>query len=274
MARPQKKPRGLHCVCVRSYCVMVTVTVIAGLVTPPEEGVIMMDEVLGAGGPPEQPATSTNTSIAPAIPIRVRKRRTEGFMNSRAIASIMKITCRSNADGGTFMDCGGTVKDDAMSIPFIVVPAIGLAVMFGTEHEVINALPGVHVKDTAPVNPPSPITVTANVPDPPLATVTEETAVTEKSYAVPASGTVLTLPPVCVIVSAPVTSPGGVAATGPKVTLTMQGVPFAAITIGKLPLLQAAVLEVSAKTAGAAAIAEILSGKLPLFPIETIIGIL
>jgi hypothetical protein len=254
--------------------VIVTFTVIAGLVTPPEEGVIMTDEVLGAAGPPEQPATTTNTSIAPAIPIRVRKRRAEGIMNSRAIASIMKITCRSNADGGTFMDCGGTVKDDAMSIPFIVVPAIGLAVMFGTEHEVINALPGVHVKDTAPVNPPSPITVTANVPDPPLATVTEETAVTEKSYAVPASGTVLTLPPVCVIVSAPVTGPGGVAATGPKVTLTMQGVPFAAITIGKLPLLQAAVLEVSAKTAGAAAIAEILSGKLPLFPIETIIGIL
>src|SRR5580658_5454971 len=115
MARAQKKPRGLknrtrglNCVCVRFYWVIVTLTVIAGLVTPPEEGVIMTDEVLGAGGPPEQPATSTNTSIAPAIPIRVRKRRTEGIINSRAIASIMKITCRSSADGGTFMDCGGT----------------------------------------------------------------------------------------------------------------------------------------------------------------------
>jgi hypothetical protein len=84
--------------------VMVTFTVMAVLVTPPEEGVIMMVEVLGAGGPPEQPATSTNTSIAPAMPTRVRNRRTEGIINSNAIASTMKITCRSNADGGTFMD--------------------------------------------------------------------------------------------------------------------------------------------------------------------------
>src|SRR5271156_4971907 len=118
MARPQKKPRGLHCVCVRSYCVMVTVTVIAGLVTPPEEGVIITDEVWGAGGPPEQPAMSTNTSIAPAIPIRVRKRRTEGIMNKTAIASMMRSTCRNNADGGTFMDCGGTTKDAAVRVPF------------------------------------------------------------------------------------------------------------------------------------------------------------
>ena len=75
-------------------------------------------------------------------------------------------------------------------------------------------LPGVHVKATAPVNPPNPVTVTANMPDMPLATVTEETAVTEKSHAGPFSGTLLTLPPVWVIVSAPVTGPGVVVATG------------------------------------------------------------
>lgn len=253
---------------------MVTFTVMAALVTPPEEGVIMMVEVLGAGGPPEQPATSTNISIAPAIPTRVRNLRTVGIMNSRAIASIMKITCLNNPDGGTFMDCGGTAKDAAVRVPFAAVPGAGAALMFGTAHEVISALPGVHMKATAPVNPPNPVTVTVNVPDMPLGTVTDEAAVTEKSHAVPDSGTVLTFPPVCVIVRAPVTGPGGVAATGPKVTLTMQGVPFAAITIGKLPLLQAAVVEVSAKTAGAAAIAEILSGKLPLLPIETSMGAL
>src|SRR5271170_4022514 len=106
---------------------MLTFTVMAGLVTPPEDGVIMMVEVLGAGGPPEQPATSTNISIAPAMPTRVRNRRTVGIMNSRAIASIMKITCRNNADGGTFMDSGGTIKADAMRLPFIVVPGAGAA---------------------------------------------------------------------------------------------------------------------------------------------------
>src|SRR5580658_1249231 len=253
---------------------MVTFTVMAVLVTPPEEGVIMMVEVLGAGGPPEQPAASTNTSIAPAIPIRVRNRRTEGIINSRAIASIMKITCRSNADGGAFMDRGGTAKDAAVRVPFAVVPGAGAALMFGTMHEVINALPGVQVKATAPVNPPKPVTVTATGPDMPLATVTDEAAVTEKSHAVPLSGTVLTLPPVCVIVSAPVTGPVGVAATGLNVTLTAQGGPAGAITIGKLPLLHAAVLAVSAKTPVPALIAETLSGKLPLFPIETIMGIL
>ena len=246
---------------------MLTFTVMAVLVTPPEEGVIMTDEVLGAGGPPEQPATSTNTSIAPAIPIRVRKRRTEGIMNSRAIASMMRITCRSNADGGTFRDCGGTAKDAAMRFPFAVVPGAGAALMFGTAHEVINALPGVHVKATGPVNPPNPVTVTANMPDMPEGTVTEETAVTEKSHAVPFSGTLLTLPPVWVIVSAPVTGPGVVVADGLKLTWTIQAAPPGAITIGKLPLLQ--VLELSVNTPVPALIAEILSGKFPLLPIET-----
>ena len=51
----------------------------------------------------------------------------------------------------------------------------------------------------------------------------------------------MTLPTVCVIVSEPETGPGGVAATGLKVMLTTQAVPSGAITIGKLPLLQAVV---------------------------------
>src|SRR5271163_2702066 len=147
---------------------MVTFTVIAGFITvtpppPTAEGVIEMVEVLGAGGPPEQPATM-NTNIAPAIPSRVRKRRAVGIINSRAIASIMRITCRSNAGGGAFMDCGGTTNAAAVMEPIAVAPAgPGAAGVVATEHDVIS-MPGVQVKDTGPVNPPKPVTITGNEP--------------------------------------------------------------------------------------------------------------
>ena len=64
-------------------------------------------------------------------------------MKSMAIASMMKSTCRSNADGGTFMDCGGTMKDAAVMEPLTVVPGAGAALVVGTAHEVISApVPG------------------------------------------------------------------------------------------------------------------------------------
>src|SRR5271170_3533466 len=152
---------------------MVTFTVIAGLVTPPEDGVTTMVDVLDpppAG--PLQPATSTNTSMAPSIPRRVRNRRASGSMKSMAIASMMKATCRSNADGGTFMDCGGTMKDAAVMEPLTVVPGAGAALVVGTAHEVISApVPGAHVEATAPVNPPKPVTTTGNMPVAPRATL-------------------------------------------------------------------------------------------------------
>jgi hypothetical protein len=265
------RARGLHCGLVEFYCVMVTFTVIAVLVTPPEDGVITMVDDLDPPADPLQPATSTNTIIAPAIPRRVRNRRASGSMNSRAIAIMMKSTCRRNADGGTFMDCGGTMKDAAVMEPFTVVPGAGAALAVGTEHEVINApVPGAQVEATAPVNPPKPVTTTGNMPVAPRATLMAA-ADTEKSHAGPLSGTVLTLPPVCVIVSEPATGPGGVAATGLKVTTTTQAAPFAAMTIGKVPLLQATVLDGAAvNTPGAAAIDAILSGALPLLPMETV----
>src|SRR5271156_5122430 len=135
---------------------MVTFTMIAGLVTPPEDGVItMVDDLDPPPADPLQPATSTNTSMAPNIPRRVRNRRASGSMKSMAIASMTKSTCRSNADGGTFMDCGGTIKADAVMEPLAVAPGAGAALVVGTEHEVISVA-GVQVKATAPVKPPNP----------------------------------------------------------------------------------------------------------------------
>src|ERR1700734_2214822 len=107
------RARGLKCGCAEFYGVMVTFTVTAGLVTPPDAGVIAMVEAFDDGPEPLQPATRMNTSMAPAIPTRVRNRRTAGSINNRAIASIMKSTCRSNADGGAFKDCGGTMNEVA-----------------------------------------------------------------------------------------------------------------------------------------------------------------
>ena len=166
------------------------------------------------------------------------------------------------------MDCGGTMKDDAVMAPLTVAPGAGAALVVGTEHEVIS-VPGVQVKATAPVKPPSPVTTTGNEPVAPLATLMAA-AETEKSHAVPLRTTVLTLPPVCVTVREPATGPGVVVAMGLNVTVTTQAAPPGAITIGNAPLLQVAVLEVSVKMPGAAAIAEMLRGRLPLLPIETV----
>ena len=92
-------------------------------------------------------------------------------------------------------------------------------------------------------------------------------AETEKSHAGPVSGTVLTAPPVCVIVSAPGNRPGRCSRSRTEADWTIQAAPPGAITIGKLPPLQEA--ELSVNTPVPAAIAEILSGKLPVLPIET-----
>src|SRR5277367_1140847 len=219
---------------------MVTLTVIAGLVTAPDDGLIETVDVWGCEGDPLQPATTRITIMAPTIPRRVRNRWAAGIMNNIPIASMMKSTCRSKADGGTFMDCGGGMNAVAVICPVAVAPGDGAAAVVGTAHAE-SSVPGVQVKDTEPVNPPSPVMITGNVPVMPLVTPMVATE-TEKSHAGPVSGTVVTLPRVCVMVSEPETGPGGVAATGLKVTVTTQAAPFAAITIGKLPLLQATVL--------------------------------
>ena len=212
---------------------MFTFTVIAGLVTAPDDGVITMVDVFADPGDPLQPATTRITIIAPTIPMRVRNRWAAGIINNIAIASMMKSTCRSNAEGGTFIDCGGTMNDVAVIDPVAVAPGAGAAAVVGTAHAESN-MPGVQVNDTDPVNPPSPVMITGNVPVMPLVTPMAA-AETVKSHAGPVSGTVLTLPSVCVMVSEPETGPGGVAATGLKVTVTTHGFPFAAITIGKVP---------------------------------------
>src|ERR1700730_3581360 len=100
---------------------MVTFTVIAGLATPPEDGVItIVDDLDPPPGPPLQPATSTNTIIAPATPRRLRNRRDSGSRKSRPLVTMRKSTCRSNADGGSFKDCGGTMKAAAVMEPLTV----------------------------------------------------------------------------------------------------------------------------------------------------------
>ena len=264
---------------------MFTFTVIAGLVTAPDDGVITMVDVFADPGDPLQPATTRITSMAPAIPMRVRNRWAAGIMNNIAIASMMKSTCRSNADGGTFMDCGGTMNDVAVMDPVAVAPGAGAALVVGTAHAESNA-PGVQVKDTDPVNPPSPVMITGNVPVMPLhadgrrgdrnarhafrhadgrrgdrevprwsnqrdgADVAERLRNRERTGNWPwRSSRHWTKRDVDV----------------------RKRLPFAAITIGKLPLLQATVLAGAAvNTPGAAAIDAILSGALPLLPIETV----
>lgn len=133
----------------------------------------MVDDLDDPPGFPVQPATSTKTIMAPASPRRVRNRRTSGSMNSRLIAIMRKSTCRSNADGGSFMDCGGTMKDAAVIEPFTVATgAICVRLAVGTEHELISIpVPGAQVKATAPAKPPEPVTTTGNVPVAPLATL-------------------------------------------------------------------------------------------------------
>lgn len=235
---------------------MLTFTVIAVLVTPPEEGVIMMVEVLGVEEPPPQPATSTNASIAPAIPNRVRKRCAFGIIINSKIAKIAKTSCRRDTDGGTFMDVGGAMKAEAVNVPVAVAPGDGAAFVVGTAHADIK-VPGVHANATGPVNPPNPVTVTAKVPIAPLATVALEGADTEKSQAVPVSATDCGLPlALSVMAIASVTAPGAVVCCGAKVTIMVQ------LACGAMVATQLSV-SVNAGVPGATLL--IISGKLPMF---------
>ena len=84
------------------------------------------------------------------------------------------------------MDSGATMKDAAVRVPLTMAPGAAAALVVGTAHAVTSVLPGVHVKETMPVNPPSPVMVTGKVPIAPLATLALP-AVTEKSQAVPVS---------------------------------------------------------------------------------------
>ena len=231
------RTRGLSTFGNPRYDVMVTFTVMAGLVTPPDDGVTVSVVVLGFGWFPVQPATMMNTSIAPAIPRRVRKRRVAGIMNSRAIASITRSSCCGVAVGGTFMDSGATMKEAAVSVPLTMAPGAAAALVVGTAHAVTSVLPGVQVKETAPVNPPSPVMVTGKVPMAPLATLALP-AETEKSQAVPFSVNDCGLPlALSVNMIVPLSAPGALVALGLNVMLSMHGVPAgeAAMVIGTAP---------------------------------------
>jgi hypothetical protein len=215
---------------------MLTLTVMAGLLTPPEEGVIVTVDVLVFWRFPVQPATTMNTSIAPTIPMRPRNRRVEGSMKRSEITSITRNTSRIVAAGGTFMDCGATTKEEAVSVAVAVAPGAGAALVMGTAHEVTSVLPGVQVKDTEPVNPPNPVIVTGNVPMAPLATLTLLGAETWKSQAVPVSDTDCGLPlALSVTMIVPVSAPGVVEPDGANVMLSVQGVPAGAMVMGTLP---------------------------------------
>ena len=202
----------------------------AGLVTPPEEGVITTVDVLGFGPPPPlQPATTINTITAPSIPMRARNRLVEGIMNRSEITSITRNTSRIVAAGGSFMDCGATTKEEAVSVAVAVAPGAAAAFVVGTAHEVMSVA-GVQVKDTAPVNPPNPVMVTGNVPMAPLATLTLDGAETEKSQAVPVSGTDCGLPLASsVTVIVPVTGPAAV--VGSEDDANCAGVPLATLRV-------------------------------------------
>jgi len=148
---------------------------------------------------------------------------------------MMKSTCRSNAKGGVFKDCGGTRNAAAVMDPVAEAPGAGAALVVATEQEV-TSMAGVQVNATAPVNPPNPVTLTVNGPVAPLATVMAA-AEAEKSHAVPLRASTCGLPPeLSVKLIVPVTGPGAVPAAGAKVTFRTQGVPpgAGAMTIGKV----------------------------------------
>lgn len=120
------------------------------------------------------------------------------------------------------------------------------------------------VKATAPVNPPSPVMVTEKLPIAPLATVTLPGAETEKSQAVPASGTDWGLPfALSVMVSEPVSAPGVVDAAGLNVMLNVQGVPpgAAAMVMGNILPHE---FEATVKSLLLVAIAEMVSADIVL----------
>ena len=159
---------------------MLSVTV-AVLVRVPTLPVTVMLPATGGGGVPVQPATTTNTSIAPARPSRVRYRRAAGIMNSMPNPSITNTTCRTEA-GGIRKASGCTTSDFRVAVT--VAFTIPGAELDGIVQEVTFADP-VQLNDTVPLKPPSPVMVIGIMLATPLFKLALAGPVTEKSHAVP-----------------------------------------------------------------------------------------
>jgi hypothetical protein len=69
-------------------------------------------------------------------------------MKRSEMISITRNTCRRVVAGGSFMDCGATTKEEAVSVAVAVAPGAAAAVVAGTAHAVTSVLPGVQVNIT------------------------------------------------------------------------------------------------------------------------------
>jgi hypothetical protein len=125
------------------------------------------------------------------MPKRVRYRFLMGIMHSIEIPRIRKNTCRIEAEGGVWIDWGGTTNDVvAITTALTVLPTVPVA---GIVQDVTFGVFPAHVRFTLPLNPAKPLTITGIEPAVPLVrlnvagTVKLKSAVAEP---VPVSATV------------------------------------------------------------------------------------
>ena len=141
------------------------------------------------GGAFEQPAATISSAAAPASPSRVRNLRATGSVNSAIRAKAASAICCIEI-GGLRSDVGGT------SSPFVTIvtfPVPGAVTALEGAEQLPAGIDAEQVSVTAPVKPPTPVTVTAIVPEAPGLTVTGK-PLSVKSHAVPVKGTVCGLP--------------------------------------------------------------------------------
>ena len=146
----------------------------------------------GVGSALEQPATITSSAAAPASPILVRNRPATGNVSSINSASRNTPNCCVET-GGVFLEAGGSTRLCVVTVTVPVAPdAVAFTAVPGAVHPPCG-IADVQESVTAPVNPPTPVTVTVIVPLLPAVTVGDD-ALSVKSHAVPLTASVCGLP--------------------------------------------------------------------------------
>lgn len=139
------------------------------LLTPPEVPVtVIVDVPVAVLGPPEQPATTKNTSIAAPSPNRVRKRRVNGKMSRRTIATSAGTT-RRRETGGIALGAGGATNPFVAIVTVAVAtatPSVDVTEVGEIVHVEFVGCPE-QVRLTAWVNTPSGVMLTVKVPEEP-----------------------------------------------------------------------------------------------------------
>jgi hypothetical protein len=108
---------------------------------------------------PEQPAKTTNRTMAVTIPSRERSRRVFGNRNNKIIAKTSGTTCRQDTGGVGTRGGGITIAVD-VTVSVDVKTGGVIEAGFGVQVDKVSVVGSMQVRATAELNPPLGVMVT------------------------------------------------------------------------------------------------------------------